>query len=1009
MKMFTCLPFLQVIFQWLTASVVTYQQWNNNYFGGNTKIEYNTIYKVAIKPNNSKQEKMLCMKGSTIPTCMVKEWPNAISSLKNNLSTHLHPMPAHSHNCVLLLMSNLAHPEWISINCDEKLLPHIVCFAHNHSVPSIGEIMPQKSYCTGDAILVNNSCFYFLWHNISTRDEPKKICKTLKKEYFLLGTSSTDPFSIILQTTKYLLLKVLVRKQASRGEDFVRHYQRMWMNKIEISTRSVTEKETVMFACLSQPMEHRGFLGNVFLCKNGQTISSIFLYDNIDDCFDTINESQRSSDEVPSAESNEMISVMRETCFLFQPHNSSQHCVHFITTVVNSSFAPKEYFSCLDGSTIESKQLNDLVSDCGINAEDEKFFASILKNKSEKGNDLCQHLQQLSCEVGHTKCFFFKDICIYKLDSLGFITPCRTGTNLQECSLYECNVHFKCQNSYCIPWGYLCDGKWDCPFGHDESVKVGCNLSRVCHDMFRCRKSSICLHKSSICDGHGDCPEMDDEIFCELKNVRCPLKCLCINFALFCNDATLAHKNLHVLPFLYYQFKFVQFGSVFPLLQNGELRYVNISHCSLAHLCTKQIETFSLIVLDVAFNSISHLTLHCFSHLQNIALIRIAANYLSTIENGAFFNISTSFLLDLSFNQLHTLHKGIFVMIHGLNMLNLQGNLLVALETNMFEELKIKLVQATNYQTCCALATANRCLVERKWFQSCKRLLPQSALPYFFIFSSLGSFLVNIATLFKKLRSILSFHSEAKNKKAWNPGNILACTVVSGNMLGDVYLALIWAAHLHFGEHFALKDQLWKTSSMCWLAFSILVFLSLFQPAVLLIIGLSRFMVAKYPILSKFKSTSFVLKIIVTTFVCLFIGSAFFVIISKMLGKSINNNLCLPSVDLARYSLVPLIYTCFIATAQNFVFLVVSILANWLVTLVKLSKKRVDDNQQITRKMFWKLISIIFLKAIYWQLINAVLFGMHFAKSFPLVMIFWTLAIVMPLHSMTDIVILVLL
>ena len=27
---------------------------------------------------------------------------------------------------------------------------------------------------------------------------------------------------------------------------------------------------------------------------------------------------------------------------------------------------------------------------------------------------------------------------------------------------------FKCPGYHCIPWSYVCDGKWDCPHGYDE-------------------------------------------------------------------------------------------------------------------------------------------------------------------------------------------------------------------------------------------------------------------------------------------------------------------------------------------------------------------------------------------------------------------------------------------------------------------------------------------------------------------------------------------------------------
>ena len=46
--------------------------------------------------------------------------------------------------------------------------------------------------------------------------------------------------------------------------------------------------------------------------------------------------------------------------------------------------------------------------------------------------------------------------------------PCRNGGHLENCEKFECNVMFKCPNYYCVPWTYVCDGKWDCPYAEDE-------------------------------------------------------------------------------------------------------------------------------------------------------------------------------------------------------------------------------------------------------------------------------------------------------------------------------------------------------------------------------------------------------------------------------------------------------------------------------------------------------------------------------------------------------------
>ena len=63
---------------------------------------------------------------------------------------------------------------------------------------------------------------------------------------------------------------------------------------------------------------------------------------------------------------------------------------------------------------------------------------------------------------------------------------------------------------YCIPYRYVCDGKWDCWSGEDE---ISCtNYNSI--NMFKCKLSSSCIHVKNVCDGRKDCPLKDDEMIC---------------------------------------------------------------------------------------------------------------------------------------------------------------------------------------------------------------------------------------------------------------------------------------------------------------------------------------------------------------------------------------------------------------------------------------------------------------------------------------------------------------
>ena len=65
----------------------------------------------------------------------------------------------------------------------------------------------------------------------------------------------------------------------------------------------------------------------------------------------------------------------------------------------------------------------------------------------------------------------------------------------------SCKTKLKCPGYYCLPFGYLCDGKSDCPFSEEEAV---CDKDPDCGDMYRSRGTRQCIHLNDICDNTMD-------------------------------------------------------------------------------------------------------------------------------------------------------------------------------------------------------------------------------------------------------------------------------------------------------------------------------------------------------------------------------------------------------------------------------------------------------------------------------------------------------------------------
>ena len=196
--------------------------------------------------------------------------------------------------------------------------------------------------------------------------------------------------------------------------------------------------------------------------------------------------------------------------------------------------------------------VNDLVSDCGPESEDEPVLLQLKANLKEIK---CKPWQ-IPCMEGHIKCFNFTDICLYKLNIDKHLIPCRNGGHLDNCKQFECNTMFKCPDSYCVPWTYVCDGIWDCPYGEDEKRNKVCIGEIVCEGMFKCNHELYkCISLGNICDNKVDCLLHDDEMFCELSLFQCPVSCSCLIYAITCFSLqTILQSFILVVLFYHYLF-----------------------------------------------------------------------------------------------------------------------------------------------------------------------------------------------------------------------------------------------------------------------------------------------------------------------------------------------------------------------------------------------------------------------------------------------------------------------
>ena len=121
--------------------------------------------------------------------------------------------------------------------------------------------------------------------------------------------------------------------------------------------------------------------------------------------------------------------------------------------------------------------------------------------------------------------------CVYEcIDSSREPMYCPFAEHLRNCSEEKCKDYFKCPNSYCIPYKYVCDDVWDCPRGYNEEICRNIN----CSGSFHCQNQTVCISLTKVCDGLPNCYLSDDEILCK---VLCAPECLCVSTGVTCPNA----------------------------------------------------------------------------------------------------------------------------------------------------------------------------------------------------------------------------------------------------------------------------------------------------------------------------------------------------------------------------------------------------------------------------------------------------------------------------------------
>ncbi len=889
--------------------------------------------------------------------------------------------------CTALILTNLADPYYIVLGCSTTTLVNVMCHVpFSNEQPEL-ETNLELHVCDQTAVQKNMTCFQFQW--LGNLTDWRSKCHPFPQyfEYVFEAVQTTRFPPIIVDESVFV--------------KFTR-YHNMYSYSTHQTTMS-TEGLCIMpkSAFLRQVGE------NIFENSLGEFMSVELV------CHNEVNHTQGQNFITDPCTCSSVENISKTCKHILHPHSNktcsplyhktaSGECeVYMITSEHAEDDTQKKKstkgspFKCSNRKEVDRDLVGDLVEDCP-NGRDEPVLNSMFIHLIYH---LCAHSYQIPCREGHSRCFNVSQICTYNINRFMFLEPCRTGEHLQLCKQFSCNAMFKCPNYYCVPWKYVCNGYMDCPSGTDELNKM-CAF-RNCTQLYKCKLSQVCIHLGDVCDGKTDCPQKDDELVCSLNDAICPLGCVCLSVAVFCESTQI--MKLHVNMMLPLTVVLLTKSKIHHQFFLPGVLILSVTFSGITEVCSWLEHARKLRSINVGFNRVEHVFVECFSHTTEVSLIDLNNNLVSTLKNHVFSSLPCLSQVNLSYNPLHTVADHTFSEVPNLQQISLLNVFSIKGDGKFMKHLNVEVVETNNIYLCCFLPQNAECSVNVPWYISCTRLLQMGVRVTFYIVSSSILILNSISvTLYirnyvKRLEKSFAFTS-----------NIVSINV--GDQTCAVPLFILWVFDLLWMDNFILIQSKWRSSPLCFTVFGLFLCFNFLSVSLLGFFTLSRFIIVKFPMQFSMKKGNRVLKINAAIHaVCYFLACTFtlltWLVDLYLLQTEKLSFMCSPYLDTSKKMVMTKVLTWLMTMLQFISILCIFVLYLQLYIVMKGSQesvKKAKSKQQSNTIFIVQLMVITMSNVMCWIPSGIVHMLSMFLGKYPVEILLWTVAVVNPLNSVIN-------
>ena len=273
-----------------------------------------------------------------------------------------------------------------------------------------------------------------------------------------------------------------------------------------------------------------------------------------------------------------------------------------------------------------------------------------------------------------------------------------------------------------------------------------------------------------------------------------------------------------------------------------------------------------------------------------------------------------------------------------------------------FHGSKINFIITEDYHVCCIAPSGTVCTAFQPWYISCSDILPLLSMETFYKSISILIFILNLLSILVQIRTY-------KSKKNFS---IIVIIINVNDILCGIYLRFVWVADLSFSGSFHVKEEYWRSSFLCFTAFTIVLWFTVLTEFLLIFLSASRLLVTLHPLNTRFKEKQFIIKSLAFLVVCSLIFSICITLIFKSTEKISTLSICLPFIDPTGSQLIIKLITWFVVISQLATSIVIMIMHFYLLKEsrksqrnIQISKSKKDSNVSLIIQLITITVSNI--------------------------------------------------